>query len=111
MAGGVCLLQTLEYYFKDALVDGGDGGFFGEDDYAVLIALSYLAILFMDSGVELVALALEAVFVGADLLDVAVVAAAGAAERAGEGWEQEDGEVGLDVVADGAMHGKDALGA
>ena len=70
-----------------------------------------LAVLFVDAGVEVVGFALEAVFVGAGLLDVAVVAAAGAAEGGGERREEEQGEVGLEVVADGAVQGEDALGA
>jgi hypothetical protein len=111
MAGRSGSVQTLAHYFKDALGDGGDGGFVGDNDYAVLIASSYLTILFIDSRVELVAFALEAVFVGAGLLDVAVVAAAGAAERGGQRGEKEDGEIGLYVVADCAMEGEDAVGA
>jgi hypothetical protein len=97
--------------FEDALGDGGDGGFVGEDYYAALVALRYCAVLLVDAGVEGVVFALEAVFVGAGLLGGAVVAAAGSAEGAGQGWEQEDGEVGLYVVADGAVHGEDAVGA
>ena len=42
---------------------------------------------------------------------MAVVAAAGAAEGGGERGEKEEGEVGLDVVADGAVEGEDAVGA
>ena len=103
--------EAMGYYFKYALSNGGDGGFFRDNDNAVLIASCDLAILFIDSRVELIAFALEAVLVGACLLDVAGVAAAGALEGGGEGREEEEGEVGLDVVADGAVHGEDAVGA
>ena len=65
----------------------------------------------VDAAVEVVGLALEAVFVGALLFDVALVAAAGAAERGFERGEEEEGEVGLEVVAGGGMHGEDALAA
>ncbi len=45
------------------------------------------------------------------LLDVSLVAAAGALEGGFERWEQKDGEVGLEVVARGAVHGQNALAA
>ena len=111
MAGRHRLFEAGIHYFKYALSNGGDGGFVGDHDNAALIASCDLAILFIDSRVELIAFALEAVFVGAGLLDVAVVAAAGAFEGGGERREEEEGEIGLDVVADGAMHGEDAVGA
>ena len=80
MAGMDDFIQTLAHYFEDALMDGGDGGFFCKYRDAALIASCDLAILFIDSRVEFVAFALEAVFVGALLLDVAVVAATGSLE-------------------------------
>jgi hypothetical protein len=42
---------------------------------------------------------------------VALVAAAGAGEGGFERWEEKDGEVGLEVVADGGVHGEDAFAA
>ena len=91
MAGVAGDCEAVGHYFKYALSDGGDGGFVRDHDYAVLIASCDLAILFIDSGVELVAFALEAIFVGAGLLDVAIVATTGALERGGEGREEEEG--------------------
>jgi len=111
MAGVAGDCEAVGHYFKYALSDGGDGGFVRDHDYAVLIASCDLAILFIDSRVELIAFALEAIFVGAGLLDVAIVATTGALERGGEGREEEEGEVRLDVVADGAVEGEDAFGA
>ena len=40
-----------------------------------------------------------------------MVAAAGAGERGFERRQQQQGEVGLQVVADGGVHGEDALAA
>jgi hypothetical protein len=111
IAGSTGFIETLMDYFKDALGDGGDGGFVGDDDDSSLIASRYLAILFIDSRVELVAFALEAVFVGARLLDVAVVAAAGSLEGGGQRGEKEEGEVGLYIVANCPVHGEDAVRA
>jgi hypothetical protein len=99
------------YFFKDARGDGGDGGVVLDGDNPFWLAARYGAILFIDSSVEVVVLALEAVFVGAGAADVALIAAAGSVQRGGQGRQQEKGEVGLDAVADGLVKGEDALGA
>ena len=65
----------------------------------------------VDAAVEVVGLALEAVLVSALLGGVAVVAAAGSAEGVFEAGQEEDGQVGLEVVADGRMHSEDAVAA
>ena len=64
-----------------------------------------------DAGVEAVGFAFEAIFVGAGLAEVLAVAAAGAAEGGGEGREEEQGEVGLEVSAEGAVEVEDRSGA
>ena len=79
-----------------------------DDDDAVGFAGGDLFVLVVDAAVELVGLALEAVFVGALPLDVALVAAAGALQGGLERGQQEDREVGLEVVAGGGVHGEDA---
>src|SRR6185437_8720800 len=75
------------------------------------LALGDGAVLGVDALVEGVALALEAVLVGALRLLGAMVAAAGAGEATGQGREQQDRQVGLDVVADGGVHGEHAIGS
>ena len=64
----------------------------------------------VDAGVEVFGLGFEAVFVGALGEEVALVASAGAGEGDVEGWEEEDGEVGLEVAAEGGVEGEDASG-
>src|ERR1700733_6849710 len=75
---------------------------------AIGLAGVNLFVLLVDAAIEVVGFALETVLVCALLLDVALVAAAGSEERGFEGRQQEDGEVRLEVVAGGAMHGEDA---
>src|ERR1035441_2904276 len=84
---------------------------------AVRIAGSDLLVGGVDAGVEIVGLALEAVLVATLSLallvggSVPVVTLAGAGKRGFERRKQQDGQVGLEVVADGGVHGEDALGA
>ncbi len=91
--------------------DGFDAGLVFDGDDALRLALSDDAVLRVDALIEGVALALEPVFIGALGLLGAVVAAAGAGEAAGERRKQQDRQVGLEVVADGGVHGEDAVGA
>ncbi len=102
--------QASAHYFKDALVNGCDGGLFGEYRDTVLIASRYLSILFINPRVELITFALKTIFVGASDLDVALVAYAGSTQGGGEWGKKVDGEVGLNVVTDGAVEGEDAVG-
>ena len=103
--------QASAHYFKDVLVDGCDGGLFGEYRDTVLIASRYLAILFINPRVELIAFALKTIFVGASDLDMALVASAGSAQGGGERGKKQNREVRLNVIADGTVHGEDAVGA
>ena len=64
-----------------------------------------------DAGIEEVGFAFEAIFVGAGFAEVVVIAAAGAAQGSGEGREEEKGEVGLEVSAEGAVEIEDGGGA
>src|ERR1700722_8126548 len=97
----------------DNLLDAGlnlvDGGVVADGDDAVGFAGGDLFVLVVDAAVEVVGLALEAVFVGALFFDVALVAAACAAEGGFERGKEEEGEVGLKVVAGGGVHGEDAF--
>lgn len=96
---------------EDAGGDLLDGSGLVEQGDAVGLAGGDGEVLVVDAAVEGVAFALEAVFVGAVLAGVAIVAAAGAIEGGFEGREEQQGEVGLDAVAGGAVHGEDAVGA
>ena len=89
-------------------MDVFDGGVVAEDDDAVWFACGDSFVGGVDATVELVGLPLEAVLVGTVRCGVAVVAVTGAAEGGIEGGEQEEGEVGLEVVAGSGVHGEDA---
>ena len=99
----------------DDLVNAGldlvDGGFIADGDDAVGFAGGYLFVFFVDPAIKVVGFALEAIFVGAFLMDVALVATASSVEGGFEGWEEEKGEVGLEVVAGSSVHGEDAFAA
>ena len=79
----------------------------GDEDDAVGFAGGDLAILFPDAAVEGVVFLLEAVLVDAGLGFVAGVAVAGAGEGGVEGGQEQEGEVGLKVAADEAVHFED----
>ena len=98
-------------YLADAVLDVINGSVFAYWYDAMGFAGRDLFVLFVDAAVEVVGFALEAVLVGALLCDVPLVAAAGAAKGGFEGGEEKDGEVGLEVIAGGAVHGEDALAA
>ena len=61
--------------------------------------------------VEGVGLALEAVFVGAVRLRRGAGCGGGRGEGGLERGQEEEGEVGLEIVADGRVQGEDALAA
>ena len=113
-------MQAFEDRRADAEFDSFDAGFdresgigvVGDGHHALRFAGGDLLVGGVNAGVELVGLALETVFVaGLGGIGLAAVAAAGAGERGFEGSDQEQGEVGLEVVAHRAVQGQDAVGA
>ena len=86
----------------------------GEGEEALGFARSDVSVVGVDAAIEVVRLGFEAVFVraggGAGVRGSVVVAAAGAGESDFEGREKEEGEVGLEVVADGGVQSENACG-
>jgi len=101
--------KALPHHIENTLMEGGDRGFSGEDDDAARVTLCDLAVLLVDTVVELVVLTFEAVLIGAQTAGGSVIASTGAAQRGGEGWEEKNGQVRQDVVADRSMQGEDAV--
>ena len=91
--------------------DGVNGSVFGYDRDAGWIDGGDGLVGLVDTLVEGVWLALEAVFVFAGGREVGGVARAGAEQGDFEAGEEEEGEVGLEVVAEGVVEGEDAGGA
>ncbi len=87
-----------------------DGGVAGEGEDAVGFPDGDGKVGGMDAGVEVVGFCLKSIFVCALREEEALVAAAGSCEGDVEGGEEENGEVGLEVVAEGGVQGKDAGG-
>ena len=96
---------------SDARVDLLDGSFVSEGKDPARLARCYLFVFLVDAAIKIVGLALETIFVGALLANVALVTTAGATEGVFERGQQEDSQIGLEVAAGGGMHGEDALAA
>ena len=103
--------EAFGYGFGDLLVDLVDGEVALDEGDALGLARGDFAVLFPDALVEGFLLLLEAVFILAGLGGDAVIAASGAVQADGERGQQEQGEIGLQVAADQAVHVEDELRA
>jgi hypothetical protein len=107
----VACVQTCNDGFENVGVDLFDGGFVADGEDATGFSGGDLFVLLVDAAVKIVGLFFEAIFVRALLLGVAMIAPAGATERDFERGEQKEGQIGLQVVAGGGVHGQDAFAA
>lgn len=106
---GLC--QANVDYAQDVFGNSVDGSLFAECNDAAGVSGGDGFVGCVDAPVEVVALRLKSVFVSTGARDAALIATPRTQERGFKRGQQQDGEIRLDVVTNGGVHGEDPVGA